>query len=104
MNQLTTHTGLRHHRLTAPIRLALVVFVGLLLLSAPTQAKKTLSPDNSSNARDNNSVDPKSAGIAIPHSTPQPGLIIRGDVRLKDSSGPGLPGVRIYRYFAVAGL
>ena len=31
---------------------------------------------------------------------PQPGLIIQGDVRLNDASGPGLPDVRIYRSYA----
>ena len=45
------------------------------------------------------SPPPTATSTATPISTPVPGLIIRGYVRLMD--GSGLPGVTIYRSFAV---
>lgn len=43
---------------------------------------------------------PPTSTPVVPTVTPQPGLVIRGRVRLNNAGGPGLGGVNIYRSFA----
>jgi hypothetical protein len=100
MSQRTIHTGLRSHISISPIRVALIFFAGCLLLTAPWQGERTGFFSHSPHGEDKNALAIESESTTVPQSTPEPGLIIRGDVHLNDFKGVGFPDARIYRAFA----
>ncbi len=100
VSQRTGHTGLRHHNPLDIIILVLIIFVGYLVLAFPWQRETRGFFSNSPNGESMNAFGFKRVSTTVPQSTPEPGLILLGDVRLNDFSGIGFPDVGIYRAYA----